>query len=358
MKAIVIAASLVAAAVSGAVRADEVPSMSGQVREAPPDRPVAEFNGVQISGSTGSTSASAQAAYTRSYWAKGKPDVGLYDTFNLTAKVPIDKDATSGGFGSLDGLVNSVSTELRYMHVRASGLKMSQDLVQNPSALAREICAEAIANAASPAGSGSSTQAEPSCTAEFISNHVSKERYRQFRDEFWDRSGSTLVLGGIAKLGQEKFDYVDPGSLAQLSDTKTQWGLGGFVAWQPPGASFLLAVTGQYQEAYEAADEQVLCPPGGPSSSCVNGAIGPPHLTHKKLVSIELRQDFGPFAIAPMVTYDFGDDVTGVDVPVYLFNRDKGALTGGVRVGWRSDTDAVTVGVFLSQPFSNFGFLQ
>jgi len=36
-----------------------------------------------------------------------------------------------------------------------------------------------------------------------------------------------------------------------------------------------------------------------------------------------------------------------VDVPIYFLRLDGGALAGGVRAAWRSDTNVTTVSVFV-----------
>jgi hypothetical protein len=59
-----------------------------------------------------------------------------------------------------------------------------------------------------------------------------------------------------------------------------------------------------------------------------------------------------PVAAALTATYDFEKNTTGIELPIYFVANDKGALAGGIRFGWRDDTDDVTVGLFVGKAFS------
>jgi hypothetical protein len=62
------------------------------------------------------------------------------------------------------------------------------------------------------------------------------------------------------------------------------------------------------------------------------------------------------FAIAPRVSYEFEKGVFGFDLPIYLLQgkeNDSGLrdLIGGIRLGWRDDTDELIAGIFVGKPF-------
>ena len=60
----------------------------------------------------------------------------------------------------------------------------------------------------------------------------------------------------------------------------------------------------------------------------------------------EYRRFFKHIGLSPRVSRGFEDNVTGIDVPVY-FLKDNGGFTGGVRLGWRSDTHDISASVMV-----------
>ncbi|MGH8239324.1 MAG: hypothetical protein ACREXP_20215, partial [Steroidobacteraceae bacterium] len=67
---------------------------------------------------------------------------------------------------------------------------------------------------------------------------------------------------------------------------------------------------------------------------------------------LEFRWGTNNFGVAPIVIRDFDEKVTGVELPLFLVHDEPsegqaGPLTGGVKLGWRSDTDDITVGLFI-----------
>ena len=59
----------------------------------------------------------------------------------------------------------------------------------------------------------------------------------------------------------------------------------------------------------------------------------------------------GRIGFGPAIHHDFQEGVTGVNVPVFLWQDTKRQLTGGVRLGWRDDKDDLEFGLFITQPF-------
>jgi hypothetical protein len=51
------------------------------------------------------------------------------------------------------------------------------------------------------------------------------------------------------------------------------------------------------------------------------------------------------------MTFDFKSDVFGIDVPLFLVRNKEKQLSGGIRLGWRDDTDAFSAGVFVGKAF-------
>ena len=73
---------------------------------------------------------------------------------------------------------------------------------------------------------------------------------------------------------------------------------------------------------------------------------GDPSRTNR--LSFEAKQFVGTkFAVAPKLNWSVDESVVGVEFPIYLLQAKDGGLTGGVTLGWRSDTKAFTASAFV-----------
>lgn len=157
--------------------------------------------------------------------------------------------------------------------------------------------------------------------------------------------------GGTATLGRESFDYVDLDDFDKQSNNERPWAISLFI-----GRDFgQWTVTGRLklEESYKNQDDITRCRPivGSTDLDCRSGPLGPPNEENGRQASVEVRHQIGDsFGIAPAVHHDFEKDVTGINLPIFLWQDDKGQLTGGIRVGWRDDTDSTEFGLFVSQP--------
>ncbi|TFI56357.1 hypothetical protein E2493_20540 [Sphingomonas parva] len=167
-------------------------------------------------------------------------------------------------------------------------------------------------------------------------------------------------LGFEGSVSRAEFEFLDPVTLTPQSDRKVQWSLKGvYNRYLRSSKTAILASVG-YQRSYKAADEEVFCPPntGAGAVKCTTGSGAAPEKDENLLLALGLRHQLASagklrnIAIAPLVTYDALDDVFGVDVPVYFVPRDDRRLNGGIRFGYRSDTDDFTFGVFIGTAFS------
>lgn len=182
-----------------------------------------------------------------------------------------------------------------------------------------------------------------------------------------------LDLGISGSVGYETFKYLNPDGGEDLQDEKVPWEGGAHIALNPGGIPILQrlrVVCGyKYQEAYKAAGEVIRCesPDTSGFQICKKGAKACPKDDNKSLGYIQLKVLVpigwkwlnlllpGSIALAPKYTHDFETETNGVDVPFYFLVDDKSNLTGGCRVGWRDDTEDVTVGVFVGTAFDIWG---
>ncbi len=170
---------------------------------------------------------------------------------------------------------------------------------------------------------------------------------------------NSFSLGLTGSVAHDKFDYVDPANLAAGKESHVSWSFGAAFTLYPRRSPTALAFSVRYERSYAAADSKILCPlaAGATVATCVNKPAGAPVLDRSYLVSLGLRHRFwrgdklAGLAIAPTVTYDASDDVFGAELPVYFVPSKDGGPTGGVKVGYRSDTDNVTFGIFVGAAF-------
>lgn len=174
-----------------------------------------------------------------------------------------------------------------------------------------------------------------------------------------DEDTGIWSVGGLARAGYSSFKYFDPNSLAKATDRRHPTTYGAYAGLRPPGAMpVVFFAKYEHQHAWKDADTKVQCPNSATFPvTCVNGPIGAPVESRKRLWSLSVRYTNALFDIAPTITYDRKSKVKGVDFPVYLIKGgadDKNTLpfNAGLRFGWRSDTKDASIGIFVGSPFS------
>jgi hypothetical protein len=167
-------------------------------------------------------------------------------------------------------------------------------------------------------------------------------------------------MGFEASVGRNGFEFIDPATLANLTDTRVQWSARAYYSQYFLQTRTAFTLSASYERAYKAAKEATFCPPN-PNNvvvRCTTAAGGPPVLNESLLLSAGLRHQFqsgalNGFAISPLLTYDVLDDAVGVDLPIYFIPNSDGGLSGGVRFGYRSDRDdEFTAGIFIGAAFN------
>jgi hypothetical protein len=164
-----------------------------------------------------------------------------------------------------------------------------------------------------------------------------------------------LVLGLSAQGGRGDFQWQAVESATPVDEHHNNWSLGGSVGFVTRFG--YVGANWKYERVFEGADEENVCrtqsTPG--ASVCTQTAVAAPTKKESSIGSLELRRFLGPvfgqqLAISPALHRDFRNKVWSVEVPIYAF-ADKSGLTGGTRLGWRSDKKAFQVGVFVGVAF-------
>jgi len=167
--------------------------------------------------------------------------------------------------------------------------------------------------------------------------------------------------GLTAAIGYDKFNYRDATTLQEMSENKVGASGSGYLGYLVPNGLTSFTLRTEYQYGYKAGKNKILCP-GNPTNAviqCFNDPVGPPSKEKSLLLSFDLRHYLGdglgvPMAVAPLITYDATDDVLGVDLPLYLVSDGKLGLSGGLRMGWRSDTKDAVFGIFVGKRFGQW----
>ena len=195
------------------------------------------------------------------------------------------------------------------------------------------------------------------------------EAYKALFAKTWEAKRRQLELGGElkpitgnifgfkSKIGRENFKFKDATAFADQEQTESPWSITAYY-YRKSGRT----VWGgglEYQESYTGSSETQICSPvpvPENATSCSNVVIGEPTQTRRKMAYVELRwaNPKMNFAIAPKVTWDFENGETGILLPLYLMRDDKDALTGGISIGWQSETDDVTASIFVGKAFEFF----
>ena len=274
-----------------------------------------------------------------------------WQSLSLTASAPLEQGAGSADVATLDGMAKGFSLELKasgtYRALRKSPAGRADGV--DPDARLAGACAAFYAAARVPASTCDLRRLGRSANGRASLDALDDETHQ----------GASYAWGLTSKVGDKRFKFYDPASLAPLQSNKTQWSVGAFWAFHPTAsdgslAMWLLTARYEHQRAYDDADSKNMCPvSAGPGPvTCITGPIGAPSLATKELVSLELRaQPFKTYAFSVLGSYDARGKVWAIDAPIYLVSDGDKSLAGGVRLGWRSDSNAVTVGVFVSQAF-------
>lgn len=271
-----------------------------------------------------------------------------FSAFAFTLSSPLDK--SGAGFTSLanlDGLGNSTSFEIGYNEMRGRRL-------ETPVEEIGRLCDVARVNAGLQA-------TQDGCGYEEILRYAPGQygAYLQATQGF----EHVWVWGASARVGFQEFTYYDGATLARLQNDETLWRASAYVGYLFRSSAMATA-TLTSQTAFKDRRTQVLCPGGAPPVTCVNGPIGAPEEIESLLLGLDYRRQIflgagadrflsGPdLGYSFAATYDFETEVYGFDLPIYLLRDSSDLLTGGVRLGWRSDDHELTVGLIVSRPFS------
>ena len=302
------------------------------------------FNGEQLQISTGTDDD------TLTLRAELPTGPSQANSFSLVASAPLH-GGDNAMPASLDALANGSKLTLRFGHF---GLPTPDP---DPVAVgivadARAACLQAVPEAERAA------RARCRNDSNFVVHQYGLARYREY---LWHTIPAGATDWGFdGTIGINDFEWVDPATRGSHRDRHTDWSVAAHLNHYFAGTAIVASAS--YQRAYKAAAEQLICPPNpaNPATDCVNARGAPPTRTDHFLLSAGFRHRFTGadgtllnLAVAPEFTFDSLKDVVGVDVPIYFIPGPNGGLTGGIRVGYRSDRDDhFSVSAFVGAAFN------
>jgi hypothetical protein len=165
-------------------------------------------------------------------------------------------------------------------------------------------------------------------------------------------TGAGTFFSYTGTFSEPRFAYRDSTTLGRRSVEHAAYAIegGGGRRW----SSLSLYGGVRWEQAYRARTSRNVCSPAtfGPAGTetCANMVPGAPRSRERAVASVSGAWSIGGNGAARLtISHDIRRAVTGIDLPVWLIANPAGGLAGGVRLGYRTDSRAMTVALFVSQ---------
>ena len=165
-------------------------------------------------------------------------------------------------------------------------------------------------------------------------------------------TGAGTFYSFTGTFSEPRFAYRDSTTLGRRSVEHAAYAIegGGGRRW----SSVALYGGVRWEQAYRARTARNVCSPAtfGPAGTetCANMVLGAPRSRERAVASVSGAWSIGGKGAARLtISHDIRRAVTGIDLPVWLIANPAGGLAGGVRLGYRTDSRAMTVALFVSQ---------
>ncbi|MGJ8560306.1 MAG: hypothetical protein ACSHX3_08730 [Litorimonas sp.] len=298
-------------------------------------------------------------------------------TWNLIVSTPFDsKDDTLLDLATLDGLASGVNATFKYSLGRTGGVDINMAEAESLGIdidliTAREAC---IIDEKRNGGKRTDDEIAKCRTTTRYTAHSKDGKFPEDADDLIDeyipkgqqardtvfKNAYSYFINFEGKVNYEDFDFIDPTDLSSESTEKFEYSAGISATYVTLGERQIGITTGvKFQSDFKQADEGINCLNDMGEISCVSGRPLAPERKESLLGFSEVRHIFnnvpglGKVGVAPRLTHDFDEGVTGVNLPIFLASGD-GNLSSGFQVGWRSDTDEVVAGFFIGTQLSLF----
>ncbi len=298
------------------------------------------------------------------------------DIWSLKLSAPIDRVNKNGTLPNLDGLSNAISASVIYKRVMGEPTRLDNPYVGYSKV--DELCIEAakLNKLDNP-----ETYIDENCDdtdelglfllneeeAEKLGENANsvRQQLQQIQNQYdcilWAgvESGDCKKNFGIfsfgASVGTEEFDFFNASTFEKSSTDETQFSLEASYTLIRIPSKWVYRLGYRYEDIYKSAADQIFCDTSSNSNPviCQSGAVGEPNNTTRNIVNFEVRRIFDNVGIAPKISYDFEESVTGIELPIFLTRNNTGQLSGGISVGWTDadDDSDVVVSLFFGREF-------
>ena len=280
---------------------------------------------------------------------KNPRNLNLRSAFKLEG--PIGKDDAEASLASLKGLSDNVKVSYALS-------VMSPDPKQAFAAIAPANFHNLLCDAYEAEGKVAS-RAECATKGLFLDELSSKGERTILKGMGLGR-GIKIFSVEMTYAAPEKFEYVTTESLEKQTEEHDGFAVAAAFGKLPLSSGiYYTGFSYRYEKGHKAGKKQEICQPFGTdlgALSCSELVVGAPTESTKEIGSAELRKYFreGSLAVNPRYSYDFKNDVTGIELPFYFLKDGSGNLNGGITAGWRSDTDDFTLSAFVGTMKSPF----
>jgi hypothetical protein len=294
-------------------------------------------SGIELSAAAGDGDAAIVLERSESDTRNGR----FVDTsWRLKTSAPIDDDDRGrANFGTLSGFADGLAVELSWTHASTRQVLLGGDV---PSAEWEKLCSL-------------SSQDLDGCTLAAIDAAAADSTAHDLRVAYDAFQRSHYGWGRLLSLkvgaSRNRYRFLDA-TLDELSDTKVGWTIGGAMGFSTPKRNALYSMGFDLERAYVEQDKNVYCPSPFPAP-CAIGRLGAPATDWNRLLWVEARTSVLRVPFSFRVTRELKDDVTGIDMPIYILRDADGVFTGGVRLGWTSE-EGFDAGVFVGTGFDVF----
>ncbi len=269
-----------------------------------------------------------------------------FSTYSATFSAPLEKGGKPTSLATLDGFANSSELALRYSKLLVQTGSGARDAEGELSRYAKSLYERT--------GLDPDKHYDLDKIKEQLTLQGMEDQYPYFRALYWNPNSRRYVYGAFARIGDETYKYIQPGTTTETSNHERPASVGMFGGIVPAINKDTFFGAGlEYQKAFEPSKVRTVCPTAEPDTDvveCVSGPYGSPKESDRLLLSLEARRAFGSMGALIKVTHDLRNSNTGVDVPLFLFNDPQTGFSTGVRLGW-SNTDQFSLGVFFDAAF-------
>jgi len=166
------------------------------------------------------------------------------------------------------------------------------------------------------------------------------------------------------RVGQKSYKFADDANLA--NDKKQDKiafsaALAGSLFFDGPGFLSNGALAGlrvKYEKSYKAGPDMQICTPlatSGATTCRTTGAKAPEEskgtIVQGQIAVIPVKG----IGVSLLLSRDIKNDITGIELPVYLASDEKtGLLTGGIKLSWESEKKETKAVLFLSHPLGTW----